>query len=131
MDAATRPARRPKRILVVDDEADIRVLIADILEAAGHDVETAADGDEALFLLEQVQPDLILLDLMMPKVDGREVIEAIRANSANRHLPIVVVSAQFGLMRKCSHGVQRYLPKPWDTDVLLETIEQELRQQPN
>jgi two-component system response regulator len=75
-----------------------------------------------------MQPNLVLLDLMMPSVDGRQVIEAIRANPAHRHLPIVVITAAFGLMRESSYGVQGYIAKPMDALEMLRVIEDVLRQ---
>jgi len=113
---------------VVDDEADIRLLTALTLDEAGYHVDTAADGAEALLVLEVLRPDLLLLDLVMPEMDGWDVIQAVRANPRTRDLPIVAMSAKFGLMRTTDHGIQAYLPKPCDPMAMLSVIDEVLRQ---
>ena len=129
MTAAGRPARVAKKILAVDDDPDVRLLLTLILDAAGYDIGTARDGFEAQFMIEHTNPDLLLLDLMMPEQDGWEVIEAVRANPATRDLPIVVMSAKFTLLNTRDHGVQGYVRKPLDAMAMLDTLESVLSQQ--
>lgn len=128
MTAEGRPTRVPKKILAVDDDPDVRLLLTLILDAAGYDVGTARDAYEALFMLEHTGPDLLLLDLMMPERDGWDVIEAVRANPATRDLPIVAMSAKFSLFNTRDHGVQGYVRKPLDATAMLDTLDEVLRQ---
>ena len=84
---------RVVQILVVDDDALIREIAARLLTSAGYDVLTAVDGDEGLELYSRKQPDLIVLDLMMPKVSGFDVVRKIRDNSQAGNTPILIMSA--------------------------------------
>jgi CheY-like chemotaxis protein len=81
-------------VLVVDDEPADRKLLADLLAAEGGQVLTAADGREALERLQNDRPDLVVLDLMMPHVDGFGVVEAIRGRPDGQHVPILIVTAK-------------------------------------
>ncbi len=128
MTAKDRPTRVAKRILAVDDDPDVRLLLTLILDAAGYDIGTARDAFEAQFLIDHTQPDLLLLDLMMPERDGWDVIEAVRANPATRDLPIVVMSAKFSLFNTQDHGVQGYVRKPLDAMAMLDTLDAVLRE---
>src|SRR3954453_14748383 len=103
MTAKDRPTRVAKRILAVDDDPDVRLLLTLILDAAGYDIGTASDAFEAQFLIDHTQPDLLLLDLMMPERDGWDVIEAVRANRGTRDRPIGVMSAKFSLFNTRDH----------------------------
>jgi CheY-like chemotaxis protein len=128
MTAAGRPTRVQKKILAVDDDPDVRLLLTMILDAAGYDVGTARDAFEALFMVEHARPDLLLLDLMMPERDGWDVIAAVRANPETRDLPIVAMSAKFSLFNSRDHGVQGYVRKPLDALAMLDTLDEVLRQ---
>ena len=80
-------------MLVVDDEPDARLILEGILSPLGLDVQTANDGHDAMRQIKARQPSLVLLDLMMPNMDGFEVLSRLRGNPATRHIPIVVVTA--------------------------------------
>ena len=82
----------PKRVLVVEDEADLRTIFRFALAAAGFDVSEAADGYEALRLIDSNPPDLIVLDLMLPLIDGFDVQRDVAAHGYIRKIPIVVVT---------------------------------------
>ena len=88
-----RPVPEVKKILIADDEAVIRELTEELLTSAGYEVLKAADGEQALRLLYDEHPDLILLDLMLPKMTGFEVLLEIRKNSRVRNTPILILSA--------------------------------------
>ena len=107
-------------VLVVDDEDDIRGFLESALENEGYEVVQAANGLEALHLLEAGAPELILLDMDMPVMDGREFAEAYR-HSYNPQVPIVVMSARPSAARTAaSIGACCYLNKPFDLDELLQ-----------
>lgn len=81
------------RVLCVDDEPDLLYLFAFVLRRAGHEVMQASNGAEALELLEDVLPDVIVTDLMMPVMDGRELIARLRSDPATANIPILLVTA--------------------------------------
>jgi CheY-like chemotaxis protein len=82
------------RILVVDDDVNIQAVLRYRLEAAGHDVVTAADGAEALQMIEADAPDAVVLDLMMPLMDGIEVLERMAREPALARIPVLVLTAR-------------------------------------
>jgi CheY-like chemotaxis protein len=84
----------PKHVLVVDDDPTVAEMLAQILAAPEFALESAADGEEGLRVISARRPDIILLDLMMPKLDGFGVIERLRADPATRDIPIIVISAK-------------------------------------
>lgn len=90
--AVHRTAHTP-RILVVDDAPGMRAVAAIILRSAGYEVETAGGGREAMAKIEHARPDLVLLDLNMPEVDGFEVLEALRGDALRPQMPVVIFSA--------------------------------------
>jgi len=113
-----------KTILVVDDEYAIVDALQALLEDEGYTVISASDGREALERLRETTPDLVLLDLMMPEMDGRETLRVIRADPALAHLPVVVMSAaKHALARMPAHEASATLPKPFAVERLLEVIE--------
>jgi CheY-like chemotaxis protein len=115
----------PKCILVVDDEESIRDVIGETLELEGYRVEKAADGNAALVMLRASRPDAIVLDLMMPGMDGWTFLNQCRKDDLCGGTPVLVMSAY----RKLSEitrelHVQACLEKPFDLDVFLKAIEQ-------
>ena len=112
-------------ILVVDDDQDIRELIEEILEGAGHEVTLAADGQEALNKLKRRAYDLVVLDIMMPTMSGYEVLEQIRAMPSRASTPVIVVTAKHdptGVMREVKGGVVDHLTKPFLPEELEEVV---------
>jgi CheY-like chemotaxis protein len=85
---------RPTRVLVVDDEAVNRELLKELLEPAGYAVTLAAGGQEAIDLANSIKPDVVMLDLLMPGVNGFDVVRALRKGEATRAIPIIVVTAK-------------------------------------
>jgi len=83
-----------KKILVVDDAPQLRKLVKTYLDQEGYAVVTASDGQEALYVARHEKPDLIILDLMMPEVDGFGVLDSLKANPQNAHIPVIVVTAK-------------------------------------
>ena len=113
-----------KSVLVVDDDTAIRTLIADALEIEGYAVVTARNGVEALTKLSSTQPDAIVLDLMMPVMDGRGFLAAYREDARHAQIPVLVLSASHNLGEIAPElGVRACLAKPFDLDVLLAAVE--------
>ncbi len=116
-------------MLVVDDDRVIQQLLEVNLELEGYEVAKASDGEEALRVVRQFKPDIMLLDVMMPKFDGREVCRRIKGDPATAHIPIIFLSARAQDMDVNSGlelGASAYLTKPFDPVDLLETVEKVL-----
>ncbi len=105
------------RILVVDDEADISTILTVTLRRAGYEVASAADGIEALEAIHRQAPDLILLDVMMPRSDGLETLKRIRQHPPTAQVPVIMLTARAGLadkMKGFERGADDYVAKPFE-----------------
>jgi CheY-like chemotaxis protein len=111
-----------KRILVVDDEQMIRDVVAEILRDEGYLVDLAPDGRSALEQIGEQQPDLVLMDVMMPGMDGREAYAAMRARRDLTEVPVILMSAAVP-RRRLDPDIDAYLPKPFGIEALLELVE--------
>ncbi len=112
-----------KYILIVDDEPSILVMVKMMLEDEGYLTTTATNGVEALDLLSQHPHHLVLLDLMMPVMDGHTCCRIIKAGAETRNLPIILMSADGNLKRKAAElCADSYLHKPFDIAELLELV---------
>ena len=110
-----------KTVLVVDDEPVLRVLVREILQDEGYAVIDAADGRGMLELLDGVHPDLVLMDVMMPGVDGREAYQVLRSRTDLPDLPVVMMSAAVQ-PSKLDPTITAFLRKPFDLSELLELV---------
>lgn len=111
------------RIMVVDDEYLIAIALELTLEDAGHVVEAVQDGRRALDLMSSFTPDLMITDLMMPRLDGAELIAALRADPRFATMPIVLsTSLPESSLRQTLDGYDAYLEKPVDPDRLLRVV---------
>lgn len=114
------------RILVAEDDPDVRRLVALALEGENHEVATAEDGREALRAMAEVLPDLLLLDVMMPNLDGYGVLDHMASSGIKEHVRVMMVTAK-GSERDVKRGLERgcdaYLTKPFDILELLERVE--------
>lgn len=121
------------KILIVDDDPDIRIAISSILKSRSYEVIVARDGEEALARLEEEKPDLMLLDLLLPKMDGFAVVKAVQNEQEKRYhdIPILIISS---IREEASHrryelevghrlNVDDYIEKPIEPFILLERIE--------
>ncbi|WP_075792531.1 ATP-binding protein [Massilia putida] len=118
-------AGEPKRVLIVDDVPQNRAMLVDVLQAVGFVVAAAEDGLECLVLLDSFKPDLIVMDVMMPVIDGNETTRRIRRMPAWGKVPIIAVTAGASIddeARCRAAGADAFLPKPVDHDVLLRTV---------
>ena len=110
------------RVLVVEDDPDLAALEADVLLESGHAVEIASNGREALDAVERAAPDLILLDMKMPVMGGREFAEEYRRRES-RAAPIVVVTAADDAQRRAAEvGASAWIGKPFDPEKLVEKV---------
>lgn len=109
-------------VLVVDDDPDILDAICDILEGEGYRVARARHGLEALERVEEEQPSIILLDLMMPVMDGLAFAQVLRQREFSPRIPIVVISADGNPQKAAAVGAQGFLAKPFDIDALLSQV---------
>ncbi len=119
-----------QKIVVVEDETDIRELIAHNLNRDGYEVETVLDGEKAIQLIRDTLPDLILLDLMIPKLDGLEVCKVLKKDEATSQIPIIMVTAkgeESDIVLGLGLGADDYLSKPFSPKELLARIKAVLR----
>jgi CheY-like chemotaxis protein len=115
-----------RTILVVDDSATVRKLISGKLEKCGHEVVCAIDGVDALEKLKEISPDLILLDINMPRMDGYQVCKMIRGDDAMKDTPIVMISGKDGFFDKVRGrmaGTTGYITKPFGPETLMKMVE--------
>ena len=113
------------RVLVVDDDEVIRQLIAVNLQLEGFDVETAVDGQDCLDRVRSVAPDVITLDVMMPRLDGWMTAVQLRADPETAHIRVVMITARAqerDLARGHEIGVDAYVTKPFDPAELIRTV---------
>jgi twitching motility two-component system response regulator PilG len=118
------------RVLVIDDSQTIRRTADTLLSKAGCTVETAADGFEALSKIADTRPDLIFVDIMMPRLDGYQTCALIKNNAAYRAIPVIMLSSKDGLFDKAKGrivGSDQYLTKPFTRDELLGALRRHLR----
>ena len=111
------------KVLVIDDEQSIRTLMVAILEDEGHEVLQAADGYQGLDVLESETPDIVILDIMMPGIDGRETYRRIRERPHLEHIPVIMVSAgAYG----APETVNAFMRKPFNLSDFLATLDRVL-----
>jgi DNA-binding response OmpR family regulator len=114
-----------KKVLIVDDEVNIVISIEFLLKQAGYQVRLAHNGEEAMEHVADFQPDLILLDVMMPKINGFEVCRRVRENPAWRDIKIVMLTAkgrEVEVTKGLSLGADAYIVKPFSTKELMAEV---------
>ncbi|MEO8285004.1 MAG: response regulator [Chloroflexota bacterium] len=122
------PANIMKMILVVDDELSIVEVVATLLEQEGYKVLTAAGGKEALACLEKNKVDLVLSDMMMPVMDGRELCKRIGADATHSAIPVVLMSGTHSAAHLDGCRYAAFLGKPFDMQKLLSVVASALRE---
>ena len=113
------------KVLVVDDDPAIRELLVTVLGDEGYDVVTAGDGTEALEMAPRERPDALLVDVMMPRMDGRTLVRRLRELPEVAAAPAIMMSAAVG-SAGAMEGVFDFVPKPFDLDRLLDSLERAL-----
>lgn len=115
-----------KKVLLVDDDRDILAAMKSVLEEMGPDIATASDGDEALSAAAATPPDIVVLDMMMPKRSGMLVLEKLRRSKARKDPPhVIMITANRGQRHKAyaeALGVTAYLYKPFRMEQLIEVV---------
>ncbi len=112
--------------MVVDDSPMVRKLIAQKLEMCGYEVICSADGIEALKTMQETVPDLILLDTVLPQMDGYQVCQSIRDNELTKNVPVVMISGKDGFFDKVRgqiSGSTGFITKPFGPETLIKTVE--------
>jgi diguanylate cyclase (GGDEF)-like protein len=124
------PGVAKSRILIAEDEPNLREILHIQLERSGFEVLEARDGVEALDLAERTRPDVILLDVMMPRMDGYETLRRLRSSYATRYIPIIMLTAKKekeDVLTGFREGANDYLVKPYDRDELLLRVNNQLQ----
>lgn len=119
-----------KKILIVDDEQDIVESLQFVLEAAGFECYCAYNGEEGLNLARQILPDLIILDVMMPKINGYKICRLLKYDSKYKNIPILMVTARSQDEDKQigeETGVDEYITKPFELDDIVKKVERYLK----
>jgi len=119
------------RVLIVEDDRDTNELVALIMKDAGFETVSALDGREGLDKARDDEPDIIILDLMLPEIDGLEVCRRLSADDKTKSIPIIILTAKRELSTKLSSfvaGAKRFVTKPFDSKDLLTEINRTLRQ---
>jgi len=114
-----------KKVLIVDDEKNIAISVQFLMKREGFEVLVAHDGEEGLEKIRSERPDLVLLDVMMPKLDGFEVCKAVRADSELARIRIVMLTAkgrEAEIEKGISLGADAYMPKPFSTSELVDKV---------
>lgn len=115
-----------KKILIVEDEESLLKLESILLTSRGYEVKGVADGQAALDALAVMKPDLVLLDIMLPEIDGFEVCRQIKENEATRHIPVIMLTAKKSredMARGEQVGADWYITKPFKSAMVIETIQ--------
>lgn len=113
------------RILIADDSADMRHLLSALLAEQGHSVAVANDGAQALEMIAQQAPDLLILDVIMPKLDGYSVLREMKANGSRDEIRILILSAKSSegdIVKGYKLGADQYMTKPFGADDFLQTV---------
>lgn len=118
-----------RRILAVDDDKDILEVLQYILEESGYEVETLSDGHYIFDRIRKHHPDLILLDIMLGGLDGRELCKHIKAMKETHDIPVIMISASHNISDRSfqnNDGPDDFIAKPFDIDVLLRSVKAQL-----
>jgi DNA-binding response OmpR family regulator len=117
-----------RKILAVDDDKDILEILQLILEDSGYEVETLSDGNYLFERIDANTPDLILLDIMLGNLDGRELCKAVKTNNETQAIPVILISASHNVSDTLnSKGAPNaFIAKPFDINVLLNTVKGQL-----
>jgi DNA-binding response OmpR family regulator len=114
--------KAPKTVLIVDDEMEISNAVKSVLEDEGYEVELASDGIEALTVLNQNPPDLVLMDVMIPRLSGYDVLKKMRAAGHSKEIPVILMSCVNPQVKQSDFKWRHFLKKPFSLETLLEVV---------
>jgi two-component system, OmpR family, alkaline phosphatase synthesis response regulator PhoP len=114
--------KQTKTVLVADDELPLLNVLAAVLEYEGYRVVTATDGKEVLRRVSEEKPDVVLCDVMMPLMDGRDVYRTLRADPRYQHMPLVLMSAAYGSLELAGFDDVTFIAKPFDLDDIVQLV---------
>ncbi|MGB3138191.1 MAG: response regulator transcription factor [Nodosilinea sp.] len=120
-----------KQLLLIDDDPNLILLVKDYLEFRGYEVKTAGNGREALHMLEDTIPDMIICDVMMPEMDGHAFVRSVRENASTEWIPILFLSAKGqsqDRVKGLNTGADVYMVKPFEPEELVAQVESSLKQ---
>lgn len=124
-----QPIKVGKRVLIADDEPHILRTLEDLLTAEGYMVDKASDGKKALEQADATMPDIILLDVMMPKMDGLEVLKRLKRNKKTMDIPVIMLTVK-STSQDVEQGIklyaEKYITKPFSSELLLKEIERSI-----
>lgn len=113
-----------KRILAVEDEPDILEILKLIFSGEGYDVETSSSGKDVFSIINTFHPHVIVMDIMLGELDGRDICKNLKSNNSTNHIPVIMVSAHPGIEKTISDvGANDFLPKPFDINELLDKVQ--------
>jgi DNA-binding response OmpR family regulator len=117
-----------RRILAVDDDNDILEVLQFILEDSGYQVDTLSDGTYLMETIKEKNPDLILLDIMLGNLDGRELCKAVKKHAFTHNIPVILISASHNVSNSLNQegAPNDFIAKPFDINILLNSIERQL-----
>jgi DNA-binding response OmpR family regulator len=119
------PAVRAKKVLLVDDETGMLEMVKLRLEANGFEVATSSDGQDALNLARKISPDIVILDIMLPRLDGYKICRMLKFDGKYKNLPVILLTARARESDRITAkevGANAFLTKPFDPQVLLSKI---------
>jgi len=122
-----RSVGEAKKILIVDDEPDVASLLTLLLRSQGYEAVVASDGRQGLELARKENPDLIILDIMLPGLDGYKIARMLKFDESYSHIPIIMLTAKVQEKDKAlglETGADEYLTKPFDTQLLLKKVKE-------
>lgn len=120
-----------KKLLLIDDDPNLILLVKDYLEFRGYNVDTAENGREALEVLDQIVPDMIICDVMMPEMDGYALVKHIRQEPTTNRIPVLFLSAKGqsqDRVKGLNEGADVYMSKPFEPEELVAQVESSLKQ---
>ena len=134
MALAVEPKLKSKKILVVEDSSTTRKIISETLLKHNYDIIEAKDGEEALYCLGEVRPDLILLDIILPKIDGYKICSKIKSDYVLKSIPVFFLTSKNDFYSKIKGrmaGASAYFTKPFDPENLIKAIDKQLKSKCN
>ncbi|MET3606942.1 two-component system phosphate regulon response regulator PhoB [Mucilaginibacter rubeus] len=119
-----------KRILILDDDQGILDIVSYLLTDSGYDVHTLSTGEQIVSVIQQFNPDLVLMDVMLADMDGRLICRDLKADNITHHIPVILISGTHDLAQSLHQkgAPNDFIPKPFDIEVLLQKVKEQLQE---